>query len=118
MSRPKTEAEYKSLQDKFYNQTKECLERNKRPSFKGLLEIVKSDAVIMTAIHKLKANKGSKTPGSDGIVMEDILVKDYREVVEGVKKKLDNYKAIPVRRNLFRRQVRKVNLDHLVFRQS
>lgn len=100
MSRPRTEAEYKSLQDKFYNQTKQCLERNERPSFKGLLDIVKSDAVIITAIHKLKANKGSKTPGSDGIVMEDILVKDYREVVEGVKKKLDNYKALPVRRKL------------------
>lgn len=100
LSIPKTEAEYKSLQDKFYRQTKESLEKNESPKFKGLLEIIKSDAVIITAIHKLKANKGSKTPGSDGIIMEDILVKDYREVVKGVKWKLDNYKALPVKRKL------------------
>ena len=100
MSIPKTESEFRRLQDNFYTKTKETIVNNEKPSFKGLLEMMKSDAVIVSAIHKIKGNKGSKTPGSDGLVIEQIIIKDYPEVINMVRNKLDNYKAEPVRRKL------------------
>ncbi|MDF0725113.1 hypothetical protein PY093_00145 [Cytobacillus sp. S13-E01] len=82
MSIPKTEQQFKQLQDRYFAKTQTELSNGKRPRFKGLIEIMKSDAVVITAIHKLKANKGSKTPGTDGMVIEEILTSDYQRVMK------------------------------------
>ena len=61
-------------------------EQGQSPSFKGLLEIISATPTILTAIHNIKANKGSKTSGSDGETMQDdILEKDYPDVIKRVQ---------------------------------
>lgn len=96
----KSESEFRQLLDRFYHETRAKMSNGEQPRFKGLLEIMKSEAVIMTAIHKIKSNKGSKTPGSDGMVIEQVLIKDYQEVISLVRQQLDNYKPQPIRRKL------------------
>jgi group II intron reverse transcriptase/maturase len=96
---PKSESEFRRLQDEMYRLTKEALEKKDLPRFKGLLEIISSETVILTAIHKIKANHGSQTPGSDGETMrENILEKDYPEVISRVQNALKDYHPAPVRR--------------------
>lgn len=95
----KTESELRSWQDKVYAISKEKFEIGERPIFKGLLEKVLSEPVILTAIHNIKANKGSKTPGSDGLTIRDaFLNKRYDEVVNTIRISLSSYKPEPVRR--------------------
>ncbi len=82
-----------------YRLTKEALEKKDLPRFKGLLEVISSETVILTAIHKIKANHGSQTPGSDGETMrEHILEKDYPDVIARVQESLKDYCPAPVRR--------------------
>lgn len=95
---PKTESEFNNIREEMYLTTKSLIEQGQKPSFKGLLEIIKSEVVLVSAIHKLKANKGSRTPGSTDKTITDILEQDYVDVVEWVRKALDNYKPLPVRR--------------------
>jgi len=96
---PKSEEELRRLQDELYRLTKEAKANDNLPSFKGLLEIISSETVILTAIHKIKANKGSQTPGSDGKTMrKDILEKEYPKVISHIKEILKDYKPEPVRR--------------------
>lgn len=38
---------------------------------KVMLEIISAEATILSAIHKIKANKGSGTPGTDGQSLRD-----------------------------------------------
>ena len=86
LNSPQNEHEFRNIQDELYKKAKECTEQNKKPTFKGLLEIIESDVVIITAIHKLKANKGSKTPGSDGEnLRKAFLEKDMNETLQKVK---------------------------------
>ncbi|WP_047153370.1 group II intron reverse transcriptase/maturase [Aneurinibacillus tyrosinisolvens] len=85
--------------DSFYQRTKVAMEENQIPKFKNLLEIIRSEVVILTAIHNIKANTGSITAGSDGETMrENILEKDYPEVISRIQEGLEHYKPKPVRR--------------------
>ena len=96
---PQTESELRVLLDRMYSATLEAKQIGKLPRFKGLLEIISSEVVILTAVHNIKANKGSETPGSDGETMRiDILEKDYQEVISRVKGALKSYHPVPVRR--------------------
>lgn len=95
---PKTESEFNNIREEMYTTTKSLIEQGKKPSFKGLLEIIKSDVVIVSSIHKIKGNKGSNTPGSTENTIRDILEHDYVEVVNWIRKSLDNYQPLPVRR--------------------
>lgn len=95
---PNTELEFRTLQDKMYQITKDCLDKNEPVSFKGLLEIISSEAVILSAIHRIKRNKGSKTPGVDGKNINDLIQLPYEEVIKLVKDKLTNYKPHKIRR--------------------
>lgn len=96
---PKTETELKNIQDQMYHISKEAYEQRKRPAFKSLMEIISSETVILTAIHNIKANKGSKTPGSDNkTIDEDILQLDYHTVVKNIQLSLKQYKPKPIRR--------------------
>lgn len=96
---PRTEQELRLLQDKLYTLSKQALANGQRPSFKGLLEVISSETVILTAIHKIKANHGSITPGSDGKVMrKDILEKDYNKVINEIQERFKNYRPKTVKR--------------------
>jgi len=96
---PKDEAQLRKLLDYFYLKSKQALENNDSPRFKGLLEIISSEIVILTAIHNIKSNKGSQTPGCDGLTMqEDILNEDYNQIITTIQNKLKQYKPNPVRR--------------------
>ena len=66
--------------------------------FYGLLEMIKNEQVILTAIHNIKSNKGSKTAGIDGKVVDDLLQMPKEELIELIFKALDNYKPLPARR--------------------
>ncbi|MFZ2463515.1 MAG: reverse transcriptase domain-containing protein, partial [Caldibacillus thermoamylovorans] len=81
-----------------YAITKECLEKGDIPRFKGLTEIASSDVVIVSAIHKIKANRGSKTAGTDGQTINDILTQNYNAVINFVKRSFKKYKPKPIRR--------------------
>ncbi|HJV17812.1 MAG TPA: group II intron reverse transcriptase/maturase [Bacillales bacterium] len=96
---PKSESELRILQDNLYLVAKTKIQHGEIPNFKGLLEIISSEAVILTAIHKIKANKGSQTPGVDDETMRDnILEQDYLKVIERVQKTLQQYKPSFIRR--------------------
>ncbi|NUU75750.1 group II intron reverse transcriptase/maturase [Paenibacillus xylanilyticus] len=96
---PKTESELRLIQDTMFNISAASYEYRRSPSFKGLLEIISSDSVILTAIHNIKSNKGSQTPGSDKETMkEDILQRDFNLVLGRVKEAFSNYRPRPLRR--------------------
>ena len=74
---PTSESELRAIQDQLYAVSKAACEQGNQPSFKGLLELISAEPTILTAIHNIKANKGSKTAGSDDEKMqEDILEKN------------------------------------------
>ena len=95
---PKTEKELNELLQDIYITAKQNYECDKNCNFTGILEIVASEPNIVSAIHKIKANKGSKTAGIDGKVITDYLNKNYDEVINEVKTKLYNYHPDKVRR--------------------
>jgi len=96
---PKDETQLRELLNHLYQKSKQAKEIGKRPRFKGLLEIISSEIVILTAIHNIKSNKGSQTPGSDGLVMqENVLEKDYNAVISKVQEMFKDYKPKPIRR--------------------
>lgn len=96
---PETESELRQLQDKLYSITKEQTETGAFRGFRGLLEIMASETVIMTAIHNIKANKGAETAGTDGRTMRaDILQQDYTQIVAKVQRSFQNYRPMSVRR--------------------
>jgi group II intron reverse transcriptase/maturase len=98
---PENEEELRQIQDEFYKIAKERFMKNELVGFKNLKEIAFCETNIITAIHKLKANRGSKTPGVDDEVMrEDILQKDYDEIITKVKETVDNYNSKIIRRVL------------------
>ncbi|WP_419879394.1 group II intron reverse transcriptase/maturase [Brevibacillus centrosporus] len=96
---PKEELDFRRVQDKLYQVTCDFINNGKQPSFKGLLEVASSTPVILSAIHKIKANKGSETKGVDGESMRNnFLENDFNEVIERVKESFKKYKPVPVRR--------------------
>ncbi|WPK10800.1 group II intron reverse transcriptase/maturase [Lysinibacillus louembei] len=96
----KSEQELRVKQDELYNKTIEGLQQNgQAPSHKDLLELMASEATILTAIHRIKANKGSRTAGSDHKLMKpDILQADYPKVIQSVQESLRYYRPKPIKR--------------------
>lgn len=88
-----TEAQFQQTQDQMYQEARE----GKR-NFYGLLELATNPVTIITAIHRVKANKGRNTPGSDEKRMKDILNMDYEEVIQLVQQAIQDYHPTPVRR--------------------
>lgn len=62
-----TEAELKQTLDFLYEKSKQGA------GFTGLLEAMVSEVTIVTAIHNIKSNKGSKTAGVDRVKMDRYL---------------------------------------------
>ena len=88
-----TETQLQEIRDQMYQEA-----RNGKRNFYGLLELVTNPVTIITAIHRVKANKGRNTPGSDGKRMDDLLNMDYDEVIQRVQKAIQEYHPTPVRR--------------------
>lgn len=96
---PRTESELRIILDQLYAESKASSENGEKPSFRGLLELISAEPTILTAIHNIKANKGSQTAGSDKKKMqEDILEKEYQSVISMVQNALKCYKAKDIRR--------------------
>ncbi|MCX4356568.1 MAG: group II intron reverse transcriptase/maturase [Oscillospiraceae bacterium] len=66
--------------------------------FHGILEVATNKATIVTAVHKIKSNKGSMTVGIDGYNVNKYLQMDMDELISLVKRNMYNYYARPVRR--------------------
>ena len=95
---PQTEKELNELLQNIYLTARNNYEQNKESNFTGILEVIGSEPNIVTAIHKIKGNKGSHTPGVDGKVIDDCLDMKYDELIEYVRSKLANYHPELVRR--------------------
>jgi len=95
---PKSEQQLRTIQDKMYSLSKEAKESQTRPVFKGLMEIITSDTTIITAIHNIKSNKGSKTAGTDEEIITKYLQQDYFQTIEDIRKYASYYKPRPIRR--------------------
>lgn len=107
----KTEQELRDKQDELYKKTFDSFQqKGQSVGHKDLLELMTSEATIVTAIHRIKANKGSRTAGSDHKLMKpDVLQKDYLEVVQQVKDSFRNYRPKPIKRKF----IPKANSDEL-----
>lgn len=78
--------------DFLYEQSKQ------KKSFTGILELVLHEQTIMTAIHNIKGNKGSKTPGVDGKVISHYLQMPKQKLLRVIRQSIKNYKPLPVKR--------------------
>jgi len=96
---PKSETDLRVTLDALYQSAKSALEGGERPAFKGLIEIMSAQATIITAIHNIKSNKGSKTPGVDGKKMQqDYLQKSYQWVIRDIQGAFAQYEPQKIRR--------------------
>ena len=96
---PKTETQLREIQDKLYQHSKEAHDAGGRPAFKGLLEIMSAKATIITAIHNIKSNRGSETPGVDSKTMRDnYLQKPFPWVVEDIQSAFRQFEPQKIRR--------------------
>ncbi len=96
---PETEAQLREIQDKLYQHSKEACDAGERPAFKGLLEIMSAEPTIITAIHNIKRNKGSETPGVDSKTMhKDYLQKPFSWVIKDIQNAFKHFEAQKIRR--------------------
>lgn len=87
-----SESELKRAQDKLYELSKN------NAKFHSLFEMAFNEITIVTAIHKIKANKGANTPGIDGHDIRRYLQMGKEDVIRLITKAVSNYKAKPTRR--------------------
>ena len=95
---PRTETQLREIQDKLYQHNKEVYDTGGRPAFKGLLEIMSAEATIMTAIHNIKSNHGSKTPGVDSKTIRDYLQRPFPRVVKDIQSAFKHFEPQKIRR--------------------
>ena len=63
------------------------------------VEIMSAEATITTAIHNIKSNHGSETPGVDGKRMRrDYLQKSHQWVIHDIQKAFQHFEAQKIRR--------------------
>lgn len=87
-----TETELKQFQDFLYQRSAEGI------VFTGLLEAMENDTTIVTAVHNIKANKGSKTAGVDEMKMNQYLQMPREELTTLIQASFENYRPKPARR--------------------
>ena len=96
---PKEETELRAIQDELYRTSKEAVAEGGRPTFKGLIELMASEVTIMTAIHNIKANHGSNTPGVDKKQMrENYLQQPYEVVIKEIQQAFAHFVPQGIRR--------------------
>lgn len=81
-----------SIYDDLYQQS--CNGNN----FYKLVEIIGSKQNIRLAYRNIKTNKGSKTPGVDGLTISDIKCIDDHNLISEIRSWIDNYSPQIVRR--------------------
>lgn len=86
------ETDLKCLLDLLY------LKSEQGVTFTGLLEAMTNEVTIVTAIHNIKSNKGSKTVGADNTNMDKYLQMPKDELIKLIQSSFQNYKAKPTRR--------------------
>ena len=79
-----TEAEMKQTLDFLYEKSKDGI------SFTGLVEAMVNEITIVTAIHNIKSNKGSKTAGVDQVMVNNGVIPP--DIDERVLKKIQKYR--------------------------
>ena len=67
-------------------------------SFTGLVEAMVNEVTIVTAVHNIKSNKGSKTAGVDKIKMDKYLQMPKDELILLIQSCFRNYRPKPARR--------------------
>lgn len=87
-----TEAELKQTLDFLYEKSKEGI------AFTGLVETMVNEVTIITAIHNIKSNKGSKTAGVDRLKMDKYLQMPKEELIALIRDNFSNYRPRPARR--------------------
>ena len=87
-----TEAELKQTLDFLYEKSKEGI------AFTGLVEAMVNEVTIVTAIHNIKSNKGSKTAGVDQVKMDKYLQMPKEDLIALIRDNFSNYKPKPARR--------------------
>lgn len=87
-----TEAEMKQTLDFLYEKSKEGI------AFTGLVEAMVNEITIVTAIHNIKSNKGSKTAGVDQAKMDKYLQMPREELIALIRDSFSNYRPKPARR--------------------
>ena len=96
---PKSETDLRVTLDALYQSAKSANGNDGRPSFKGLIELMSAQATIITAIHNIKSNKGSETPGVDGKKMQkDYLQKPFNWVIKDIQSAFSHYIPQKIRR--------------------
>ena len=88
----RSEDELKQLLDEMYQRAKEG------GSFYGLIEMLTNEEAVVSAIHKIKGNHGSKTPGMDGKGIDEYLQMDKDELIALLQKHISDYNPQPVKR--------------------
>lgn len=82
----------KQTLDFLYEKSKEGI------AFTGLVEAMINEVTIVTAIHNIKSNKGSKTAGVDQIKMNRYLQMPREELIALIRDSFSNYRPKPARR--------------------
>jgi len=67
-------------------------------SFTGLLEAMAHEVTIVTAVHNIKSNKGSRTAGVDQMKMDRYLQMPKEELIALIQSNFKNYKPKPAKR--------------------
>lgn len=67
-------------------------------NFNNLSKLVICPENILLAYRNVRGNKGAKTPGTDGLTMQDVDSMTAEEVIETVRAKFNWYNPKPVRR--------------------
>ena len=73
-------------------------------SFHGIVEVAFNEVTIITAIHKIKANQGAKTAGTDKKTIDKYLQMEKAEFISLVQNKVKNYKPKPAKRIYIRKE--------------
>lgn len=87
-----TETELKKIQDFLYEKSGQGV------SFTGLVEAMANEVTIVTAVHNIKANKGSRTAGVDKMKMDKYLQMPKDELILLIQSSFRNYRPKPARR--------------------
>ena len=87
-----TETELKKIQDFLYEKSGQGV------SFTGLVEAMANEVTIVTAVHNIKSNKGSRTAGVDKIKMDKYLQMPKDELILLIQSCFRNYRPKPARR--------------------
>ena len=96
-----TETELKKIQDFLYEKSGQGV------SFTGLVEAMANEVTIVTAVHNIKSNKGSRTAGVDKIKMDKYLQMPKDELILLIQSSFRNYRPKPARREYIEKSNRK-----------